>query len=116
MKYSLFIGRWQVIPPHKGHIALIEKALKEGKNVLIAIRDTKKDKSNPYSVDQRRKAIKKVFKKWGRKVKVMKIPDIEAVCFGRNVGYDIREIKLSKSLEGISGTAIRKAQKERKLW
>ena len=114
-KYSLFIGRWQVIPPHKGHIALIETALKEGKNTLIAIRDTKRDENNPYSVEQRRRALKRAFRKWGKKVKIIKIPDIEAVCFGRKVGYDIREIKLSKDLESISGTAIRKAQKEKNL-
>jgi len=116
MIYSLFIGRWQCIPPHKGHIALIETALKEGKNVLIAIRDTPKNEQNPYSVEQRREALKKAFKKWGKRVKIMKIPDIEEVCFGRKVGWGIREIRLSKDLENISGTKIRKAQKEKELW
>lgn len=116
-KYSLFIGRWQCIPPHKGHIALIETALKEGKNVLIAIRDTEYDpEKNPYSVEQRRRALKKAFKKWGNRVKIMKIPDIEAVCFGRKVGYDIREIRLSKDLEKISATKIRQKNKFKELW
>jgi len=114
-KYSLYIGRWQCIPPHKGHIALIETVLKEGKNVLIAIRDTPKDKDNPYSVEQRRRALKKAFKKWGNRVRVMKIPDIEAVCYGRKVGYEIREIRLSKDLEKISGTKIRRANKIKEL-
>jgi len=31
IKYSLFIGRWQCIPTHEGHIALIETVLKQGK-------------------------------------------------------------------------------------
>ena len=47
MKYSLFIGRWQ--PWHKGHRWLIDQRLNEGLNVCIAIRDVKKDKSNPFS-------------------------------------------------------------------
>ena len=45
MKYSLFIGRWQ--PWHKGHRWLIDQRLKEGKNVLVAIREVSKDDSNP---------------------------------------------------------------------
>jgi adenylylsulfate kinase len=37
-KYALFIGRWQ--PFHNSHKFLIDKALSEGKNVCVAIRDT----------------------------------------------------------------------------
>ena len=110
MRYSLFIGRWQ--PIHKGHIALIESVLKKGKNALIAVRDTKMDKDNPYSVKERKKAIKKVFKRFGKRVKVIKIDDIEEVCFGRKVGYEINEIKLSEELEKISATKIREYDKK----
>ncbi len=115
-KYSLFIGRWQCLSPHIGHIALIETELNKGNSVLIAIRDTERDEKNPYSIRQRKKALKKAFKKWGKRVKVIKIPDIAKVCFGRKVGYDIEEIKLSPELESISATEIRKRTKENKLW
>lgn len=111
-KYSLFIGRWQCTPLHKGHITLIESVLKEGKSVLIAIRDTKKDKKNPFSFDQRYIAVKIAFAKWHSKVKVIRIPDIEEVCYGRDVGWGIREIRLSKDLEEISGTKIRNDNKK----
>ena len=114
--YSLFIGRWQCIPPHKGHITLIESVLREGKNALIAIRDTDRDEKNPFSIEQRRKALKKAFKKWKSRVKIIKIPDITEVCYGRKVGWGIREIKLSKDLESISGTKMREANKEKELW
>lgn len=114
MKYSVFIGRWQCIPPHKGHIVLIETALKEGKPVLIMIRDTAQDEKNPFSTEEREQALQEAFQKWGDMVKTMVIPDIGEVCYGRKVGYDIREIKLSPDLESISGTKIRKAQKG--LW
>lgn len=102
--YSLFIGRWQ--PFHKGHKALIESVLNEGKNVCVAIRDTKTSKDNPYSVKERKRMIRKIFPD-KKRVKIISIPDIDSVCYGRKVGYDIKEIKLSRELEDISGTKIR---------
>lgn len=107
MKYSLFIGRWQ--PFHPGHKALMEVVLKEGKNVLIAIRDTKMDKDNPFTVKERKKKIRKAMAEYGDRVKIITIPDITEVCYGRGVGYDIRNIKLDPSIENISATKIRAA-------
>ena len=105
--YSLFVGRWQYF--HKGHQALIRTALDAGRNVCIAIRDTEMSEDNPYSVKQRKKMIKKAFKgerKKGR-IRIITIPDIDQICFGRKVGYEIKEIKLDKETEKISGTSIR---------
>ena len=48
---SLFVGRWQ--PFHKGHKRLIETVLKKGKSVIIAIRDTEANQSNPHTVYER---------------------------------------------------------------
>lgn len=100
--YSLFIGRFQ--PLHNGHIALIQSVLNEGKNALVAIRDTEISKDNPYSYAERKKMFKIAF---GNKIKIMKIPDIEEVCYGRQVGWGIREIRLSLEIENISATKIR---------
>jgi len=105
MIYSLFIGRWQ--PFHKGHKKLIESVLNEGKNVLVAIRDTEISKDDPFTIKQRKKMIHKSLKNWGDKVKIIVIPDISEVCYGRKVGWGIREIKLSDDIEEISGTKIR---------
>ena len=58
-KYSLFIGRWQ--PLHQGHIKLIKTVLDEGKNVCVAIRDTEKSETDPYSVSERMEMIYKEF-------------------------------------------------------
>lgn len=104
--YSMFIGRYQ--PFHNGHKALIETVLKEGKPVFIAVRDTLITDENPYDYDSREKIIKDSLKDWGDKVIVMKIPDVAEVCYGRGVGWGVREIKLSKDLEDISATKIRK--------
>ena len=101
MAYSLFIGRWQ--PFHSGHKKLIQTVLDEGKNVCIAIRDTEVSKSNPYTVEERTKAIREAFPQ----AKVIIIPDIEEVVYGRGVGWGMREIRLDPETEAISGTGIR---------
>ena len=41
-------------------------------------------------------------------LEVIVIPDIDEAVHGRTVGWGIREIKLSKEIEAISATAIRK--------
>lgn len=104
---TLFVGRWQ--PLHQGHIKLVETALRKNEPVVVAIRDTKKDKNNPYSVRQRKKMIKKVF---ANRVKIIVIPDIKKICIGRDVGYEV--IKLPYDMEKISGTKIRETNKVRK--
>jgi len=116
--YSLFIGRWQC-KPHAGHIALIKTAIDRGKNVCVAIRDTTISEKNPYTVKERKKMIKKALKKaFGRewkkdKIKIITIPDIDEVLYGRRVGYVVKEVRLSTELESISGTEMRKKQKNK---
>lgn len=115
MKYSFFIGRYQ--PFHKGHQAIIDKVLKEGKNVLIGIRDTALSESNPYTTEKRIELIKKVYPaevKEGR-IKIITIPDIREVCYGRKVGWGIRKIRVDDQIEAISATKIRSSAK-RVIW
>ena len=85
---SLFIGRWQ--PFHEGHQALIESVLKTGKPVVVAIRDTPPSKNNPFSTSERWAMIQDALQKWGSLVRIIVIPDIDEVCYGRDVGYGIR--------------------------
>ncbi len=47
---SLFIGRYQ--PFHEGHKKLMEVELKEGNDVVIAIRDTEISEKNPYTIEE----------------------------------------------------------------
>lgn len=104
-KPSLFIGRWQ--PFHEGHKKLVETVLKSGKPVVIAIRDTQQDEKNPYTVEERADIIRHELKEYGNLVEVVAIPDIDEVCYGRDVGYLIRRINLDAKTESISGTKIR---------
>ena len=113
MKYSMFIGRWQ--PWHKGHQWLIDQRLKDGKNVLICIRDVIPDKNNPYTCEEvydnlHKDQLLKEFIKLNL-VKVIIIPDIESVNYGRDVGYEIIEHKPPEEIKIISGTKIRKEKK-----
>jgi adenylylsulfate kinase len=104
MIYSLYPGRFQ--PFHQGHAAIVQGLLDEGKSVCIALRDTPKGDTDPYSIEERTAFIEKFFI-LGERVKVITIPDIEEIVYGRKVGYKIREVHLSPELESISATQIR---------
>ncbi|MBU1895584.1 dephospho-CoA kinase [Patescibacteria group bacterium] len=113
---SLFVGRWQ--PFHEGHKTLIETVLKEGKPVIIAIRDTEISHDNPFSTFERWSMIQKALAEYRDMVKIIVIPDIDEICYGRDVGYGIRKIDLEQQLENISGTKTRKQLKVTKtiIW
>ncbi len=108
MKYSMFIGRWQ--PWHDGHRWLIDQRLNNNKNVLICVREVSKDDKNPYDPVKVKENIEKelnyLIEK--RRVKVIIIPDIESVNYGRGVGYDIIEHVPPNDIGQISATEIRK--------
>jgi len=110
-QYSMFIGRWQ--PWHSGHKWLVDQRLNEGKNVLICIRDVKPDERNPYTAQEVEVNIKKELWRYltDEKVKVMIIPDIESVNFGRGVGYDIIEHIPPQEISEVSATKIREQNK-----
>ena len=108
MKYSMFIGRWQ--PWHDGHRWLIDQRLEQGKNVLICIREISQDDNNPYNPLTVKENIEEKLSNLieQNRVKVIIIPDIESVNYGRGVGYDIIEHVPPKDIGKISATKIRK--------
>jgi adenylylsulfate kinase len=108
MKYSMFIGRWQ--PWHDGHRWLIDQRLNEGKNVLICVREVSKDDKNPYNPHDVKQNVEKELESLikSKRVKVIIIPDIESVNYGRGVGYDIIEHVPPSDIGKISATKIRK--------
>ena len=110
-QFSLFIGRFQ--PLHEAHKKLFKRVLDEGGNVLIGIRDVKPDEKNPFSASEVFVTITDYYTdliKDGR-VKVMKLPDICSVEFGRGVGYDIIEHIPPQEIADISATKIREEMK-----
>lgn len=106
-QYSMLVGRYQ--PFHDGHKWLMNQCLDEGKNVLICIRDIEPDDKNPYTSQEVENRITEALIdliQEGR-VKVMIIPDIESINFGRGVGYDIIEHIPPQEVSDISATKIR---------
>ena len=112
MKYSMFIGRWQAW--HKGHQWLIEQRLKEGKNVLICIRDMMPDKDNPFTSEEVYDMLSRELSDYIRveQVKLMIVPDIESINYGREVGYDVIEHTPPTEIGEISSTKIREQYKK----
>jgi cytidyltransferase-like protein len=112
-QHAMFVGRWQ--PLHLGHQELFKRAMDEGKNVLICIRDIKPDEKNPFTAEQVKENIT-LFYVGDPRVKVMVIPDICSIEFGRGVGYDIIEHIPPTAVAEISATKIREQmRKEGKL-
>ena len=105
--YAMFIGRWQ--PWHKGHRWLIDQQLNQGKKVCIAIRDMQPDDKNPYSAIQVMMNITNELIDLVEEgmIRIMIIPDIESINFGRGVGYDIIEHIPPADIHDISATKIR---------
>ena len=107
IEYSFFIGRWQ--PWHKGHRWLIDQRLDKGKYVCIAIQDRETDSRNPFTSEEVKNNIENELKSLidSGKVKVIIIPAIESVNYGRKVGYEINEFVPPDEINDISATKIR---------
>ena len=106
-KYSLFIGRWQ--PWHQGHRWLIDQRLKEGKNVCVAIRDVEPSEKQPWTSQEVLENVEYELHDLIKEgvVKLIIIPDIESVNYGRGVGYEIIEHEPPEQIKRISATEIR---------
>ena len=109
-KYAIFVGRYQ--PYHYGHINLIQQKLDEGIPALIMVRDIEPDEKNPFTTEQTVSMINKYHNDKGDDVRVMIIPDIESVNYGRGVGYEINEYTPTEEIGFISATKIRESIKE----
>jgi nicotinamide mononucleotide adenylyltransferase len=110
-QWSLFIGRWQ--PLHTGHKELFRQVINEGGKVCVAIRDGEVNEKNPFSPLQ---VMNNIFDEMQDEVeagtlKVIIIPDICSVEFGRGVGYDIIEHIPPTEVAEISATKIREQMK-----
>jgi phosphopantetheine adenylyltransferase len=106
------LGRWQ--PFHDGHYALFEEIIKKTGQVCIQVRDVKGVDDNPFDFnDVKIKIEEKLNPKYKNRFKVMLVPNITNICYGRGVGYKIEEIVLSEEIQKISATKIRKKMREK---
>lgn len=109
--YAMFIGRWQ--PWHAGHRWLIDQQLNQGKKVLLCVRDVHKDEKNPWTAYEIMMMLTEQLIDLVEegKLKIMIIPDIESINFGRGVGYDVVEHVPPQEINEISATKIREQMK-----
>jgi len=111
-QYELFIGRWQ--PLHDGHKALFQQVLDRGDKLCIAIREGEVNEKNPFTALEVMANISEYYKNnilLGQ-VKVISIPDICSVSFGRGVGYDIIEYIPPTEVADISATKVREEMRK----
>ena len=109
------LGRWQ--PFHDGHYALFEEIIKKTGQVCIQVRDVQGVDDNPFDFDYiKSKITERLEPKYKNRFKVILVPNITNICYGRGVGYKFEEVILSEKIQKISATKIRKEmRKKRKL-
>ena len=114
-KYALFIGRYQYL--HEGHKYLFRKKIQEGTPVLVWIRSVPMDEKNPFDPTK----VEEMF--WNDQetsswiaqgmMRVMILPDIEGVYYGRDVGYKVEKLEVPEEIAAISATKLRAEMKEK---
>jgi len=105
------LGRWQ--PFHDGHYALFEEIIKRTGQVCIQIRDVQGVDDNPFNFETVKKNIEtKLSSKYENRFKIVLVPNITNICYGRGVGYKIEEVVLPEEIQKISATKIRKKMRE----
>jgi nicotinamide mononucleotide adenylyltransferase len=105
MTYNMFIGRYQ--SPHKGHMTIFNEYLSKGEPILIAIRDVEPDDKNPLSASEVTHIWSEIYRE-NPLVRIIIIPDIASVNYGRGVGYEVKEIQVDSAIANISATEIRR--------
>ena len=99
------LGRFQ--PWHNGHQKLFEKILKKTGQVYIMIKNVHGIGDNPFTFKEVKLNIDRALKKFPNRYKVVSVPNITNICYGRTVGYKIEKINLDKKIHQISATKIR---------
>ena len=105
------LGRWQ--PFLDGHFTLFKDIIKITGLVCIQIRDVQGFDDNPFDFETVKKKIEeRLNPEFEGRFKIMLVPNITNICYGRGVGYKIEEIELSEEIQKISATKIRAKMRE----
>jgi len=105
------LGRWQ--PFHDGHYTLFQEIVKITGQVCIQIRDVQGVDDNPFDLDTVKKNIEdKLNPEFEGQFKIMLVPNITNISYGRGVGYKIEEVVLPEEIQKISATKIRAKMRE----
>lgn len=101
---ALFIGRWQ--PLHLGHVNIINRALEQGKRVVVGIRQVPVNEQNPLPTEVVEELL---WAKFNNQIEIILLPNIESVNIGREVGYAVNTVEVDDALKAISATSIRES-------
>ena len=104
------LGRWQ--PFHDGHYTLFKEIIKKTGQVCIQIRDVQGVDDNPFDFETVKSNIEKALIDYKGKYKIVLVPNITNICYGRGVGYKIEEIVLDEETQKISATKIRQQMRD----
>lgn len=101
------LGRYQ--PPHDGHLWLVQEAVKRVGQVVICIREPLLDEKNPYTFAEIASRWHDILMKAGLQshVKVVRLPNVTNIFYGRDVGYSIEQLNAPTEIQKISATKIR---------
>ncbi len=107
------LGRWQ--PFHDGHYALFEEIIKKTGQVCIQVRDVQGVDDNPFDFKcVKSKIEERLNPKYKNRFKIILVPNITNICYGRGVGYKIEEVVLPEKIQQISATKIREKMRKAK--
>ena len=107
------LGRWQ--PFHDGHYALFEEIIKKTGQVCIQVRDVHGVGDNPFDYEYvKSKIVERLEPKYKNRFKVVLVPNITNICYGRGVGYKVEEVVLPENIQKISATKIRKQMRQKR--
>lgn len=102
---TLQLGRYQ--PWHEGHQALKNEAHKRTSQVLVGVRNTYgTSEKDPMTYKEVEFHIEK--DNFDKDTKIMRLPNITNIVYGRDVGYKIEQIDLPPDIQAISATQKRK--------
>lgn len=106
-KYAMFVGRWQTL--HAGHDWLFRQKLDEGENILICIRDVPRGPKDLLTASEVKRNMEGRYAGliYEGRIKLLIIPDISSINYGRDVGYDVIKHEPPDEVKQISGTSIR---------
>ncbi|HYJ29956.1 MAG TPA: adenylyl-sulfate kinase [Allosphingosinicella sp.] len=103
---ALFVGRYQ--PFHDGHRNLILEGLRRVGQVCVAVRDTAgTGEKDPFAFEYVKARIEGALKEHAGRFVVVPLPNVTAIFYGRDVGYQVERIDLDEALAEISATEIR---------
>jgi adenylate kinase family enzyme len=103
---TLQLGRYQ--PWHEGHQALKQEAHGRTEQVLLGVRNTyKTSEKDPLTFEQVQGFILQEPTN-AESTLILRLPNITNIVYGRDVGYKIEHVELSKEIQAVSATQKRK--------